>query len=104
MIEATRIQAVYRGYASRRITKMAIHQFEHDCLEIQQEIEYDCPSYHYQPKIGLAPYLGYEILQRYHHLNTPSLPFSCFIPILTALSQCFLNTAWISTVMSSCFL
>ena len=62
MIEAIRIQASYRGYTSRRLTKMAIQQFEHECLEIQQEIEYDFPTYHYQPKVGLDPYLGYEIL------------------------------------------
>ena len=58
MIEATRIQAAYRGYATRRLTNMAVQQFERDCLEIQHEIECDCRSYHYQPKLGLSPYLG----------------------------------------------
>ena len=59
MIEAARIQAAFRGYTTRRITRLALQQFAWDCVEIEAIIVDEDPSYTYHYGQGLSSYLGY---------------------------------------------
>ena len=87
--EVTRIQAAFRGYATRRITRLALQQFARDCAEIEAFIADEDPLYSYRRGHGLSPHLGYGAFpsttkHHYHHLSQP-FPLLChyFFPAWT---------------------